>query len=66
MRGVWRKQETERVAEGWGWLRLLIMFLCCKRVGINAHNFMAEHTLIRASEGKGEKRRRTEGTEECI
>ena len=28
------------------------MFLCCKRVGINAHNFMAEHTLIRASEGK--------------
>ena len=31
-------------------------------MGINAHNFTAEHTLIRASEGKGEKRRRTEGT----
>ena len=41
---------------------LLVYLLLCRRVCIiiNAHDFMAEHTLIRASGGRREDRKRTE------
>ena len=43
---------------------LLVYLLLCRRVCIiiNAHDFMAEHTLIRVSGGRREDRRRTERT----
>ena len=43
---------------------LLVYLLLCKRVCIiiNAQDFMAEHTLIRASGERSEDRRRTERT----
>ena len=42
---------------------LLVYLLLCRRVCIiNAHDFMAEHTLIRASGERREDRRRTERT----
>ena len=43
---------------------LVVYLLLCSRVciTINAHDFMAEHTLIRASAERREDRRRTERT----
>ena len=47
---------------------LLVYLLLCRRVCviINAHDFMAEHTLIRASGQRREDRRRTELNEQGV
>ena len=52
-----RSRGTEKMG-------LLVYLLLCRRVCIiiNAHDFMAEHTLIRASGERREERRRTERT----
>ena len=41
---------------------LRVFFLTCRRVCIDAHDCMAEHTLIRGSGERDEERRRTERT----